>query len=210
MFAHNLFLVRLRRTAGGRAALGLGALALALLLQVLRHHLGVLGAHDALLLGSLLLERHDLSLALQTLWRDETLDLGRLELRLGLALLELERLAHHVLAHVVVLAQVEQLADVVGTLGAAHAWHDAVGEAVDLLLALLDDDKRQHAQVAVNDAALDGLAATLAAAALTIAGHALGHEQAHAVVCKDTLLHWEALFVVTAADADNVALPFIS
>jgi len=206
----NLFLIGLRRATCRRTTLRLGALALSLLLQVEREHLGIFGTLRALLLSALLLERHDLSLALQALRRDETLNLGRLELRLRLALLELKWLAHDILAHVVLLAQVEELANMVGTLGTTNARHNAVGETINLLLALLDNDKRQHAELIVHDAALDRLATTLAAATLTIARHALGHEQANTIVGEDALLHREALLVVTTAYANDVALPFVA
>jgi len=43
--------------------------------------------------------------------------------------------ADHVLPHVVLLGQVEQLADLAGSLGAQAAGDGAVGEARDVLLA---------------------------------------------------------------------------
>lgn len=97
-------------------------------------------------------------------------------------LLKLERLAHDILAHVVVFGQVEELADLASTLGTTSTRDNAVGETVDLLLALLDNHERQDAQILVDYAALDRLAASLATAALTVARHAACHQQANTVV----------------------------
>jgi len=192
-----------------RASLGLAALALALLLQVLGEQLGVLRALHLVLLRSLLAERQSSSLTLEAYGRDEALDLGRLVLLL-LAFFEGERSSHDILPHVVVLGEVEELADLGGSLGAARARHEAVGEAVDLGLALLDDDEREHGEVHVDDAALDRLAAALARATLAVARVAAREQQTHAVVGEDALLHGEALLVVAAADAHDVALPLIA
>ena len=74
-------------------------------------------------------------------------------------------------------------------------------------LTLLDDDQVEDGQVAVHDAAADRLAAALALSAGPVAGVALGQEEADAAVGQDALLHGEALLVVAAADAHNVALP---
>jgi hypothetical protein len=133
-------------------------------------------------------------------------EIQKYKVGLNLTLLDLEWLADDILAHIVVLGQVEQLADLVGSLGAANAWHDAVGQAIDLLLALLHDHEGEHAQVGVDNAALDGLASALTAASLAIAAVALGEQEAHSVVGEDTLLHWEALLVVTTGDLDDVTL----
>lgn len=63
---------------------------------------------------------------------DEALDLGCLGLGF-LPLLAGEGALDHVLTHIVLLAQVEQLADLGGTLGAQAAGHGAVGQPGDLL-----------------------------------------------------------------------------
>ena len=66
---------------------------------------------------------------------DEPLDLGRLEALLGvlLALLGGEGPLQHVLAHVVLLAEVEELADLVGPLGSEPARDGDVRQAGNLL-----------------------------------------------------------------------------
>lgn len=64
---------------------------------------------------------------------DQTLDLGCLGLGF-LALLASEGALDHILAHIILLAQVEQLADLGGTLGAQAAGHGAVSQSRDILL----------------------------------------------------------------------------
>ena len=55
-------------------------------------------------------------------------------------LLGFEWLADNVFAHVILLGQIEQLADLVGSLGATNSRHNTVGQAFDLGLTFLDDD----------------------------------------------------------------------
>lgn len=74
----------------------------------------VLGLGSNLLLHTQLLDASVVTLALEALRGNETLDLGGLGVRLGALLLRLDRAAHNVLAHIVVLRQVEELADVCG------------------------------------------------------------------------------------------------
>lgn len=68
---------------------------------------------------------------------------------------------HNVLAHVVVLAQVEHLPDLAGTLGAAQAGLLLVGESGELALTLLHNHKVQNGKVLGDDAPTDRLAAAL-------------------------------------------------
>lgn len=63
---------------------------------------------------------------------DEALDLGSLGLGF-LSLFASDGALDHILTHIVLLAQVEQLANLGGTLGAQAAGHRAVGQPGDLL-----------------------------------------------------------------------------
>jgi hypothetical protein len=72
-----------------------------------------------------------------------------------LTLLGLERSSHDVLSDVVLLGQVEELPQLAGSLWTTSTRDESVGQTIDLLLALLDDDERENAQVLVDDAALD-------------------------------------------------------
>ncbi len=150
-----------------------------------------------------------MTLPLQHDGGDQALDLGRLELGL-LALLDGQGPLDHVLTDVVVFVQVEELADLGGSLRAQTPWDGGVGQTGDLLLALLDDDQGEDGQVAVDDAAPDGLAFTLPGAALAVARVALGQQKADTFTGEDTLLHGHALLVVAAGDPEHVSGPFFA
>lgn len=112
--------------------------------------------------------------------------------------------------HIVFLAETEELADLRGALGTKTLGVDGVGETGQLSLALLDDGESEDSKVGGDDAATDGLALALAGAAGAVAGVALTEEEAHTGRVHNTLLHGEALLVVTASDAENVALELVT
>ena len=90
----------------------------------------------------------------------QPLDLGGLE-PLFLALLQRERSPNDVLAHVVVLGQVEKLPDLAGSLGPESPGDGVVGQPGDLGVSLLDDGQVEDGQVTVNNATAHRLALTL-------------------------------------------------
>ncbi|KAL7525642.1 hypothetical protein ACHAWF_001450, partial [Thalassiosira exigua] len=143
------------------------------------------------------------ALALQDEGGHEALDLGSatdlLPLLVG------ERARDDVLAHVVVLGQVEQRADLVGALGPEATGDAVVREPGDGGVARLDHGEVEHGDVLGDDAPPDGLALPLPRAALAVALVALVHEEADAGVGEDALAHGEALLVVPAGDAEDVA-----
>lgn len=135
--------------------------------------------------------------------------------RLGVGLRVLLLLArdfspHNVLADVVLLGQIEELADLSRTLGAKTLGEDVVGQAGDVALALLDDNKGEDGDVGADDAATDRLALALTGAAGAVARVTVGKEETDTVGEKDTLLHGETLLVVAASDTEDVALPLIA
>mmetsp|Transcript_59747 Transcript_59747/g.185180 ORF Transcript_59747/g.185180 Transcript_59747/m.185180 type:complete len:257 (+) Transcript_59747:75-845(+) len=171
--------------------------------------LTVLGQALLIVLLQLLAEDHpvadlgfEVALPLQQSRSDQPLDLRRLLLLADLA-------ADDKLAHVVLLLEVEELADVRGALRAQAPGLDVVREAGDLLVALLDDGEREDREVAPHDAAAHGLALAAALAPLAEAGHALLEEQPHAVVDQNPLLHGKPLLVIATSDADHVAFPLV-
>ena len=113
-------------------------------------------------------------------------------------------------AHIVLLLEIEESADLGRTLGAEAFREDGVSETRDLRLALLDDNEGEDGNVGAYDAPADGLASTLARAAGTEARVAVGEQEPHTVRQKDTLLHRETLFVVSTCDAEDVALEFVA
>lgn len=200
----------------GRCLLGSGG-GTALLLLLLSALLLAQGHQLGVLLGSLAggLQAGNLvgnagTLALQNNRRDQALDLGALDGRLLALLLGGDDAANNVLADIVVLGQVEQLADLVGTLGSQTAGHRGVGQTGQRLVTGLDDNQRQDGQVGTNDAATNRLAAAVTSAALAEASVSLGQQQAGSVVQQDTLLHRETLLVVTTGDAHHVALELVA
>merc|ERR1719399_2206665 len=144
-----------------------------------------------------------LALALQALLRDQALHLRRLLLLARLT-------ADNVRADVVLLLQVEGLADVRRALRPEAARLVVVRETRDVLLALLDHHELHHREVRADDAAADALALALTLAARAVGLHALGEEEADALVAEDALHHREALLVVAAGDLEDVALELVA
>ena len=95
-------------------------------------------------------------------------------------------------------------------LGAEPLGESLGGQALDVLLALLDDDEREDGDVVSDDATADRLALALTGTAGAVARVAVREQQAHTVGEEDTLLHGEALLVVAAGDAEDVALPLVT
>ncbi|KAI3481067.1 hypothetical protein L1887_56641 [Cichorium endivia] len=198
--------------AGGLAGSLVGGNLGLLLGDALGKELLVLLLLDVLSLSLADLERALVTLALETRGGHETLDLGGLGVRLGTLLLRDDLAANDKLADVVLLGEVEELADVVGTLG-TKALGDGgvgVGEAGDLVVALLDNNEVEGLDIGADDAATDRLALALTGAAGAVARVTLGEEETHTVGEEDTLLHGETLLVVTTADAEDVALPLVA
>ena len=138
---------------------------------------------------------------------------GNVRLGVGLRVLLLGALdfsPDDVLADVILLGEVEELADLGRPLGTETLGEDVVGQAGDLVLALLDDHEGEDSDVRADDAAADGLALALAGAAGAVARVAVREEEADTVGEEDALLHGEALLVVAASDAEDVALEFVA
>lgn len=96
------------------------------------------------------------------------MDLGCLE-SLLLALLEREWTLDDILAHIVLLLEVEELTDVAGALRSETTWNIDVGQSGNLLFAFAHDDECESGQVLVDDASSDGFAFTFASATWSVA-----------------------------------------
>lgn len=90
-----------------------------------------------------------MTLALETLGSNQTLDLGGLGV-LGLALLG-DGAADDELADIVLLVEAEETADLGGTLGTQALGDNGVGQAGELALTLLDDAQSQNSEVQTGD-----------------------------------------------------------
>lgn len=193
----------------GRATLPVGPVGLGLG-DALGEDLGVLISLVLDFLGLAPLEGGTVALVLQALGGDQALDLGGLGVGLLALALGLNLAADDILANIVILGEAEELSDLGRALGTQTLGVHDVGQAGDVLIALLDDGQGEDGHVVADDAAVDGLALSLACAARAVARVTVREEEAHAVRVKDTLLHGEALLVVTAGDAEDVTLELIA
>jgi len=167
--------------------------------------LGLLGV-----LGTALLQVQDVALALEDNGGDKTLDLGGLGVGLLLGVLGLDLAANDELADIIILGQVEELADVVGTLGSEALGDGGVGKTGKVLLTLLDNGDGEDRHVGGDDASADGLALALTGAAGAVARVTLGQQEADTGGEEDSLLHGETLLVVTSGDAEDVTLELVT
>merc|ERR1712018_353110 len=134
----------------------------------LSQNFGVFSSSLTIFLGALAFNSHSLTLPLQHDGSYETLDLGCFELGF-LSLLDGERPLNHVIADIVVLLKVKQLADLGGTFGPQTAGNGGVGKSGNFVIPFLLNDHRNYGQVSVDDATTDRLAFTLTSTVLTIA-----------------------------------------
>ena len=146
------------------------------------------------------LEGAEVTAALETNGGDETLNLGatrigrqypapfqiKLDLnsRLGVWLCSLLLLAGHLatddkLPDIVLLLQVEELANLGSPLGTETLGEDIFRQAGDALFALLDDDERENGNVWTDNASSDRLPLALTSAACAVARVAIGEEEAY-------------------------------
>lgn len=72
-----------------------------------------------------------------------------------LAFLQGQRALDDVLADIVFLGEIKELADVAGALGSKTTGNVDVGQSSDFLLTLADDDQSESRQVLVDDASTD-------------------------------------------------------
>jgi hypothetical protein len=108
------------------------------------------------LLGSLsatALEGNPVTLALEALGSNQTLDLGGLGV-VGLALTG-DGTTDDELADIVLLVETEEAADLGGTLGTESLGDNGVGETGELTLTLLDDAQGKDGEVEVGDGCND-------------------------------------------------------
>lgn len=180
------------------------------LLEAMSNKLGILGGSALRRFGALALESEAVSLALQDDGSDETLNSGRLECRLLAFLLGGNFATDDILANIVILAEIEELSDLASTLRAKSARNSDIGEAGQLLLAILHDDNGQNGKVGAGNTATDRLALTLACATWTITRMALGKQQADSMIEENALLHREALLVISTGNLENIPFKFVA
>merc|ERR1712167_304163 len=156
------------------------------------------------LLGTSTLQSDTDTLALQLARGHETLNLWCLVVLL--ATLGGDLATHDILAHILGVAEVEELANLGGTLRPKTDGALDIGDTWQRGRAILDDHQVEHGQVLRHDAATDGLALHLTSATLTVALGALAEQQAHTLRGQDTLQHRETLLVVATGDLGGYPL----
>jgi len=184
---------------------------------------GRLGLSDALvedlsiLVGSFLgsfrmtaLECDPVTLVLETLRSDQTLDLGSLGVWLLAFALGLDFTTNDELANIIFLAETEEAAELGSTLGTETLGVDGVGDTRDIVVTLLDDAESENREVHGNDAATNTLPLALSSATRAVAGVTLSKEKRHTGRVHNTLLHRETLLVVAAGDPEDVALELVT
>jgi len=171
----------------------------------------------SILVGSILgsfrmtaLERDPVTLVLETLRGDQTLDLGSLCVYFLALALGLDFTTNDELANIIFLAETEEAAELGSTLGAEALGVDGVGDTGDVIVALLDDAESENREIHGNDAATNTLPLALSGATGTVAGVTLSEEKRHTGRVHNTLLHRETLLVVAAGDPEDVALELVA
>lgn len=87
---------------------------------------------------------------------------------------------------------------------------DNVGQAGNILIALLDDAESQDREVHADNATTNGLPLALTSAAGAVAGVAVREQESDTGRVHDTLLHRETLLVVSTGDPEDVALELVA
>lgn len=173
------------------------------LVQSLGQELSVLSG--SLLLGNSIsnLQSLQVSLSLQGLRSHQSLDLW--SLGVGSAILASDLSSDDVLSNVILLGQAVEFSNVVGSLRTQSLWNSGVGQTLNVLLTLLDNDKGKSSNVLADNATSDGLSLSLTSSSWSVARVALGQQQLDSGGVQNTLLHWETLLVVTSGDLENVS-----
>jgi len=162
------------------------------------------------LLSIATLQGHTVTLVLQTLRSNETLDLGGLGVWLLSFTLWLNLTTDNELANIIILGKAKELADLGSTLGTKTLWVNDIGDTGDIIVSLLDDGESQNGKIHSDDATTNRLALAFTSATRTIARVTFGEEKADTSRMHNTLLHGETLLVVASSDLENVTLELVA
>lgn len=176
-------------------------------MQTLSQQVGVLSSSVSLGLGVSDLQSLQVSLSLQSLWSNQSLDLWSL----GVLLLTLDNLSSDdVLSNIILLGQTEELSNVVSSLWTQSLWNLGVSQTLKLSITLLDNDKGQNSKILTDNGTSDGLSLSLTVSSWSVTRVTLSEQQLDTVWQQDTLLHWETLLVVTTRDLEDVTLELVT
>jgi len=156
------------------------------------------------------LECDTMTLVLETLRSNQTLNLWCLGIWLLTLTLWLDFTTDNKLADIIFLGEAEELADLCGALGTKTLGVNDISDTRDIAIALLDDGECKNGQIHSNDAATDGFTLALTSSAGSVAGVAIAEEKTDTSWVHDSLLHWETLLVVAAGNLEDIALEFVA
>jgi hypothetical protein len=115
------------------------------------------------------------------------LDLGGLGVGLLLRILGLDFPSDNKLADIVLLGQIEKLANFARSLGTETFRVRDIGDSGNFLVTLLDDDDREDREIGADDAASDGFAFSFSGTAGSVARVPFGEEETDTGGMEDTL-----------------------
>lgn len=121
------------------------------------------------LLGVAALQCNAVTLMLETLRSNETLDLGSLGVWLLALTLWLNLTTDNELADIVILGETEELADLRCALGTKTLGVNDISDTGNIIVSLLNDGESKNREIHSNDAATNRLAFALTSATRTVA-----------------------------------------
>lgn len=140
---------------------------------------------------------------------DETLDLGG-NSAITLSFLSGDGAADDELTDIVVLGQVEELANARGTLGTEALSDSLISDVGDLLLSLLNDNNVDDRHLRGDDASADRLSTTISLATVGVVTVGSVQKKANSVGSQDSLLHGKTLLIESSSDTEDVSLVLVS
>jgi len=182
-------------------------MSLSLLLVPQGKEASILSSIFSRLLCPTLLEGQQMSPVLKSARGNQALDLG--SLGNGLSVL-LNGTTNNILANIVLLLKLEELANLGGTLGSETQRINGVGQSREGRISLLDNNDVQDGQVICDNAATNGSSSAMSRSLGTEAVGVFVKQQSNTLVLHNTLLHREALLVVTTGDLEDVTLVLLT
>jgi len=140
---------------------------------------------------------------------DETLDLGG-DGAIALTLLSGDGATDDELTDIILLGQVEELADARGALGTKTLSDGLISNGGDLGISLLDDDNVDDGHFGGDDASTNRLSTAVSPTTVSVVTIGTVQKQAHTVVRQNSLLHGETLLVESSSDTEDISLVLIS
>jgi len=125
----------------------------------------------------------------------------------GLLVDALDGAANDEAAEILLLVKLQELAQGGSALGVVGLGAVDVGETIDFLSTLLNNDEVKNGDLGGDNATTNGLALAFTSLAGAVARLTLGEQETNTVLSEDTLLHGETLEIVTTSDLKEVTFP---